>query len=731
MRDDNATTGENMKDGALPSTSPIDTEASALRIGVLGPMEVRERGENRTPSAPMARRALAVLLIHANRLVTTSALIEELWEDEPPRLARKTVQTYVYQLRRALQSASGPTDRLETGPNGYRINLLVDELDLWEFERRVTQARRALGKGDALSVVATLRSALALWRGDPFAGLEAGPVLAARITQISEARISALELRIEAELQLGRHRSLLGELRQLTAAHPVHEEFTAQLMRAAYRADQRSMALDAFTRLRRSLVEDLGIDPSERLQKLQWDVLNETLESGQPPLRPESAALAAPLAAQSPVAAQPAPAPLAGMGATAALSAPAAPGLPAVPAMPGVSGMSAVPGAPLVSQQALAPHAVPPHTLPLPQAPAAVHRAPAQLPADTADFTGRRAAIARLDALARPDGTARTAPRLVTLLGGAGTGKTALAVRAAHALREHFPDGQLYARLHDDADAPVRPAGVLRALLRDLGHPVSDLPGETAELARIFRNWSAGRRLLVLLDDATSADQVTPLLPGGPECTVLITSRVRLPGLPGAATVEVGPMETDEAAELFAALAGRDRVGADSAVARQVVRLTGNLPLAVRAAGEKLAARPMWSVTDLAARLAEEDHRIAQLRTGSFDVVARLAGACARLDQTAYQALALLSAAGGEPFTIARAATVLGVDTWTAEMLVGQLLDHCVAELCPDGAQAVPLFRIPVLTRLAVPVHEPATAALHVLPGARDRAVVAAAGTSA
>ncbi|WEV27993.1 BTAD domain-containing putative transcriptional regulator [Streptomyces sp. 71268] len=672
-----------MKDGALPDAGTPDTEPTALRIGVLGPMEVRERGENRTPSAPMARRALAVLLIHANRLVTTSALIEELWEDEPPRLARKTVQTYVYQLRRALQSASGPSNRLETCPNGYRINLLVDELDLWEFERRVTQARRALGKGDALNVVATLRSALALWRGDPFAGLEAGPVLAARITQISEARISALELRIEAELQLGRHRSLLGELRQLTAAHPVHEEFTAQLMRAAYRADQRSMALDAFTRLRRNLVEDLGIDPSERLQKLQWDVLNETLEPDQPAARAEPVALTTPATVPT----RPEPAPLAPAGA-----APAA---------------------------ALAAH------------PAAGHRPPAQLPVDTADFTGRRAELARLEELAQPAAGARSAPRIVTVLGGAGAGKTALAVHAAHRLRELFPDGQLYARLHDDDDRPVRPACVLRALLRDLGHPVVDLPDDTEELGRIFRNWSAERRLLVLLDDATSADQVAPLLPGGPGSTVLVTSRVRLPGLPGAATVELGPMETDEAAELFASLAGRHRVGADSAVARQVVRLTGNLPLAVRAAGEKLAARPMWSVTDLAARLAEEDHRIAQLRTGSFDVLARLASACARLDQTAYEALTLLSAAGGEPFTIARAATLLGVDAWSAEMLVGQLLDHCVAEMWHEGPDAVPLFRIPVLTRLSVPVHAPATAALHVLPGARERAVPAAAGTSA
>ncbi len=611
-----------MKDGASPAAGTPGTEPTALRIGVLGPMEVRERGESRTPSAPMARRALAVLLIHANRLVTTSALIEELWEDEPPRLARKTVQTYVYQLRRALQSASGPSDRLETCPNGYRINLLVDELDLREFERRVTQARRVLGKGDALNVVATLRSALALWRGDPFAGLEAGPVLAARITQISEARISALELRIEAELQLGRHRSLLGELRQLTAAHPVHEEFTAQLMRAAYRADQRSMALDAFSRLRRNLVEDLGIDPSERLQKLQWDMLNETLEPDQPAARAEPVVLTPPVA----VPAQSEPAPLA-------------------PAAPGPAAAFTAPPAPR-------------------------HRPPAQLELETADFTGRLVELARLEELAQPAAGARSAPRIVTVLGGAGAGKTALAVHAAHRLRELFSDGQLYARLHDDEDRPVRPAGVLRALLRDLGHPVVDLPDETEELGRIFRNWSAERRLLVLLDDATSADQVAPLLPGGPGSTVLVTSRVRLPGLPGPAAVELGPMETDEAAELFASLAGRHRVGADSAVARQVVRLTGNLPLAVRAAGEKLAARPMWSVTDLAARLAEEDHRIAQLRTGSFDVLARLASACARLDQIAYEALTLLSAAGGEPFTIARAATLLGVDAWSAEMLV-------------------------------------------------------------
>ncbi|WP_327745711.1 winged helix-turn-helix domain-containing protein [Streptomyces europaeiscabiei] len=281
---------------------PADTDGGALRIGVLGPLEVRAQGEDRTPTAPMARRALAVLLLSANRLVSTSALIGELWESDPPRLARKTVQTYVYQIRKALKCPADPSDRVRTGPGGYRIDLRPGELDLWEFEHGVMRARTALSEGDPRASAHLLRQALGLWRGEPFAGLDAGPLLAAQIAQIADSRLGALELRITADLQLGRHRAVVGELHQLIADHPFHEEFAAQLMLAAHRSGQRATALEAFARLRRRLVDELGIEPSERLQRLQQDVLNETLPqpaaavTGPGPLPAQDAAGAPPLA---------------------------------------------------------------------------------------------------------------------------------------------------------------------------------------------------------------------------------------------------------------------------------------------------------------------------------------------------------------------------------------------------------------------------------------------------
>ncbi|WP_107473994.1 AfsR/SARP family transcriptional regulator [Streptomyces sp. TP-A0874] len=244
-----------------------------VRIGVLGPMEVLLDGEDLTPSAPMTRRTLAVLLLHANRVVPLSTLIDELWEGAPPRLARKTVQTYVYQLRQLL----GPLapDAIETRGSGYVLRLEAGELDLWEFERMSAEGRRALEDGDAEKAAVVLGEALDFWRGSAFADIVApGPMLSARIAQVDDSRLHALELRIESELRLGRHRSLLGELFELTAIHPLHEEFTAQLMRAAYRSGRPGMALSAFTRLRSRLVEELGLEPSQRLCRLQQEVLS-------------------------------------------------------------------------------------------------------------------------------------------------------------------------------------------------------------------------------------------------------------------------------------------------------------------------------------------------------------------------------------------------------------------------------------------------------------------------
>ncbi|UQW99973.1 AfsR/SARP family transcriptional regulator [Streptomyces sp. RerS4] len=265
-----------MESIALVSREPAAPGEPALRIGVLGPLDVTLDGVPRTPTAPQVRRVLAVLLLRAGRPVPLTALIEELWEADPPRLARKTVQTYVYQLRRALDRPLGrqAPERLETRTNGYLLRLRPEEVDLWDFERRVGTARTALDAGRADEAAATLRGALALWRGDAFADVPAGPELAARITRIEATRMSALEMRVQADLQLGRHGALLDELRQLTAEHPLNERLAADLVLAAHRCGQRATALDAFTRLRRNLVRELGIEPSDWVRKLQQDVLS-------------------------------------------------------------------------------------------------------------------------------------------------------------------------------------------------------------------------------------------------------------------------------------------------------------------------------------------------------------------------------------------------------------------------------------------------------------------------
>ncbi|MEZ3182106.1 AMP-binding protein [Streptomyces pimonensis] len=641
----------------MTDTARTAADGGALRIGVLGPLDIHSQQEDRTPTAPMARRALAMLLLNANRLVSTAALIEELWETEPPRLARKTVQTYVYQMRKALRCPGDPDERVRTGPGGYRIDLRPGELDLWEFEHGVVRARTALSEGDPRTAATLLRQALALWRGEPFAGLETGMLLGAQIAQIADSRLSALELRVAADLQLGRHRALVGELRQLTTDHPFNEEFVAQLMLAAHRSGQRATALEAFARLRRRLVDDLGIEPGERLQRLQQDVLNEALPG------PEAVSVTTPPPART---AAPAPAP--------------------------------------------EPTRRPVH---------------GRLPLDTPDFTGRVRELAELTALAgeggegTPPGAHGAGPRVVVVLGPVGVGKTALAVHGAHQLAGGFPDGVLHARLHGD-DRPRTAASVLRGLLRDCGAGLAELPDDTDELAGMFRAFSAGRSLLVLLDDAAGTDQVLPLLPADGTSLVLVTSRVRLPGLPGARTLSLGPLSAPDATAFFTGVAGPERMTGGPAAVGEVTELMGNYPLTLRAVGEKFAARPMWTLPDLALGLVHDGRLAAELHDEACDVLARASAAVARLPASLRRALVLLASTGADSFGMDEAGRVLAGDTWAVQSLMGRLLDHHVVVRTDRSDPSALTLRVPDLIRLSLP--SPDDAELHVLPGA-DRAL--------
>ncbi|WP_255308123.1 AfsR/SARP family transcriptional regulator [Streptomyces marincola] len=264
-----------------------------LQSALLGPMEIRVNGQLRTPSAPMARRVLAVLLTHVDRVAPTELLIDELWGEHPPMRARKTVQTYIYQLRKLLSDDGGSTPDqglVERHAHGYRLSLGGGRLDLCEFQESLRQGREALGRGQASDGAEALRRGLELWRGAALEDVEMGPVLAAQAAKLENLRLRALEQRIAADLARGLHHSLLEEIRDLTYAHPLHEEFCAQLMMAAERCGQRGEALAAYARLHRAMVEQLGLEPSERLQRLQRGALTGEERRAEAPAGPRARA---------------------------------------------------------------------------------------------------------------------------------------------------------------------------------------------------------------------------------------------------------------------------------------------------------------------------------------------------------------------------------------------------------------------------------------------------------
>ncbi|MVO88411.1 hypothetical protein GPA10_27520 [Streptomyces sp. p1417] len=275
-----------------------------MDINVLGALAIQERGVSITPSAPKPRQVLALLALHADRVVPVSALMEELWGTTPPRSARTTLQTYVLQLREliaaALRTPDGPAagtgpgggpgagagvpdgggqgrqsakDVLVTTPGGYLLAGGQGANDAREFERLAGMGYRAMDGSDYAGAARQLRQALALWSGDALADVPAGSQLKVEIRRLHESRLCALDQRIEADLRLGRHRELLAELTVLVNRHRTHENLHAQFMLALHRSGRRGEALDVYQRLRATLVRELGLEPSVALRRLQRSIL--------------------------------------------------------------------------------------------------------------------------------------------------------------------------------------------------------------------------------------------------------------------------------------------------------------------------------------------------------------------------------------------------------------------------------------------------------------------------
>jgi DNA-binding SARP family transcriptional activator len=249
-----------------------------MEFRLLGPLEVRDRGRELAVGGGKQRALLAVLLLHAGEVVPTERLIDALWGERPPRSAPNSVHIYVSQLRRALGDG-----RLVTRGRGYALQLEPGQLDLERFERLLARGRELLGAGDARAAAETLRDALALWRGLWLADFAYEPFAQGEIARLEALRLAAHEERIESDLRLGRHAELVPELEALVREEPLRERLRAQLMLALYRCGRQADALDAYHQARRTLVEELGLEPGPDLQELERAILRHDPSLEAPP----------------------------------------------------------------------------------------------------------------------------------------------------------------------------------------------------------------------------------------------------------------------------------------------------------------------------------------------------------------------------------------------------------------------------------------------------------------
>jgi DNA-binding SARP family transcriptional activator/tetratricopeptide (TPR) repeat protein len=630
----------------LPSGGVV---VNALECKILGPVRVESHGEPVPLVRRRVRHLLGLLLLEVGRPLSTARLVDLLWPDGPPDTGRTRLQTTVSRLRSGLALVDG-IDLVRRG-DGYVIEVDPETVDAYRFRRLVEQASY---QPDPSTRADLARRALALWRGAPLAdaGVEAphSPACAA----IDELRQHALDLRIRADLELGRHEALVGELTGMVAGDPLNERAVAHLVLALYRSGRRTDALATCRRARARLADQLGLDPSAELQRMEVAVLR-----ADPSLDLAPAVIRAPSQGIS------------GAG-------PADVGRDGGAPAGGTAGGGTSAGSGSADRPALAG-----------QGPAAGTGTPvsAQLPPAVADFTGRADQHAELDRLARERGGAA---RIVVICGLPGVGKTALAVRWAHAARGRFPDGQLFLDLRGYSPEPPLPAvDALGVLLRGLGVRPADLSIDPAELIALFRTVVADRRILLVLDNAHNAEQVRALLPAGTGCLVLVTSRDRLSGLvarDGARRLALDVLAPAESLALLRRVLGAHRVAAELEAATGMAGACGHLPLAVRVAAANLADRPHRSIGEHVAELRassgfsvlDVEGDVAASTRAAFDLSYRaLSGAARRVFR-------LMALAPGADLSLPGVAALAGVAPGQADRLIGQLCSsHLVRELAP------------------------------------------------
>jgi DNA-binding SARP family transcriptional activator/DNA-binding XRE family transcriptional regulator len=498
------------------------------------------------------RDLLGVLALQPNQVVTIDELVDVLWGARPPKTCRKLIHIYVRQLRSLLDPGRErfqPSQCVVSTRRGYELQLAEDELDLTRFGHLAARARSA-GNGAAGSAAADLLAeALACWRG---------PVVAdasERLRQHPAAeatrlrRLSAAIAFADAATDPVHVAEAIEHLRSLAGEDPLHEGLHTRLMVALAASGDLAAALQTFADIRVRLDEELGATPGPELQVAHVQVLRRQIST------------VAPLAT------------------------------------PPAGGNGLASAAPAGSSPVWSPPV------------------PAQLPPDTSAFTGRTAELAALDDLRAGAAGTATAAAVAVITGLAGVGKTALAVHWAHRVAGQFPDGQLYVNLRgSDPDVTVvTPAEAVRGFLDALAVPPQRIPAGFDAQVALYRSLLAGRRMLVVLDDARDAAQARSLLPGSPDCLAIVTSRDRLIGLATAEAARPVVLDLLGAAEARALLTrrlGTCRMAAEPDAVDDIIRACAGLPLALAIAAAQDSLHAGLPLRELADELCAAKRRV-------------------------------------------------------------------------------------------------------------------------
>ncbi|CAL9354592.1 Regulatory protein AfsR [Streptomyces sp. enrichment culture] len=609
-------------------------------FAVLGPLRACREGIELELGPPKQRGLLALLLLQAGNPLAMQDIVDALWSLAPPESAVNVVQRHIGSLRRLLEPdlrAGSDSRRLLRGSGGYRLEVEPESLDLLRFRRQRRHARQLADSGERVEATEAMLEALAIWRGPAAAGIASDIRSHPLFTAADQEHLAAVKE--TAHYALGVNPELqarvLDPLRRAAALHPLDEGLHAAVIELLAATGQQAGALLLYRTVRSRIADELGVDPGPELRAAHKAVL----DRGR--VRRSH------------------------MGAVARVA----------------TGEQGGPSSSPVR-----------YAMPV---------RPAQLPPDVCAFSGRVEELDHLRSALHMAGK-HASPPVVTVIGGmAGVGKTTLAVHWAHQVAHRFPDGQLFVDLRGfhPAGRAMSASEAMRFLLEGLGVPARSVPADIDSQAALYRSLLAGKRVLIILDNARDAGQILPLLPGGPGSLVIVTSRRQLYGLvasEGALVLTLGPPNEQDALQFLARRLGTDRITGAHQAATEIVRTCGRLPLALAIVSARAMLNPTHSLASIASGL-----RSAQGSLDGFAVDPPLADARSAfswsleaLSAGALRMFRLLALHPGPDCSIEAAASLAGEDIAQARGSLSELVQaHLVVEAVPGRFSCHELLR--------------------------------------